>query len=481
MKERPGVTSNCAEQLKTKIADRTARIGILGLGYVGVPLARAFCQAGFRVRGFDVDANRVGTLRAGRSPIAHVPHADIASMRERGRLQVTTHMKELRKVDVALVCVPTPITENQEPDLSFVKQATREISRYMNPGSLVVLESTTYPGTTEEIVQPILEESGLICGEGFFLAFSPEREDPGNRTYTTSNIPKLVGGVDELGGALAEQLYETAVETVVRVADARTAEAAKVLENTYRSVNIALVNELKIIFDRMGIDIWQAIDAAATKPFGFHPFYPGPGLGGHCIPVDPHYLSWRARQFGMPTRFIDLAGEVNGSMPDYVISQVTRKLNEVGQAISQSEILVLGVAYKRDIDDTRESPALKLITKLKKLGARVHYHDPYVPALAAHPGFPHSMESIPLDEEVLANSDLVLIVTDHQNVDYAMVSRHAPLVVDTRNCLPPLGAEMREFLETTPTVLRTAQATPQQPPREQQPAQEERERSTPQT
>ena len=458
MKEPSRVTLNCAQQLESRIADRTARVGILGMGYVGVPLARAFCQAGFRDRGFDADATRVQTLQEGRSPIAHVPHSDIASMRDRGRLQVTTDPKELRQVDVALVCVPTPITESQEPDLTYVHAATREIARYMNPGTLVVLESTTYPGTTEEIVQPILEESGLVCGEGFFLAFSPEREDPGNPSYSTSNIPKLVGGVDEIGGTLAHHLYAAAVETVVRVADARTAEAAKVLENTYRSVNIALVNELKILFDRMGIDIWAAIDAAATKPFGFHPFYPGPGLGGHCIPVDPHYLSGRARQFGMSTRFIDLAGEVNAAMPDYVISQVVNELNQVGKAISQSELLILGVAYKRNIDDTRESPALKLISKLRKLGARVHYHDPYVPVLNSGPGFPHSMESVPLDEEAVANSDLVLIVTDHSDVDYSMVARYAPLVVDTRNCLPPKGADMREFLETSPTVLRTTGA-----------------------
>ncbi len=454
VKEPAPLTPSSAEQLEGRIADRSARIGIIGLGYVGVPLARAFTRAGFRVRGLDVDLERVQTLDEGRSPIAHVPDEDVARMRERGRLQVTSDPKQLRKVDVVLICVPTPITETREPDLSHVRDAVSEIARYMNPGTLVVLESTTYPGTTDEVVRPILEESGLSLGDGFFLAFSPEREDPGNRRYHTSNTPKLVGGVDDVSGVLAEALYRAAVETVVRVADARIAEAAKVLENTYRSVNIALVNELKIVFDKMGIDIWQAIAAAATKPFGFHPFYPGPGLGGHCIPIDPHYLSWRARQFGVPTRFIDLAGEVNAAMPDYVLGQVSDTLNRDGKAVSCSEILVLGVAYKRDIDDTRESPSLKLITRLKRLGARVHYHDPYVPALRPSHGFPHGMESVPLDEETVASADLVLIVTDHTSVDYAMVARHASLIVDTRNCIPQVNAEAREVHETEPVAAR---------------------------
>ncbi len=446
----------CVEQLESRLAARSARIGILGLGYVGLPLARAFCQAGYQVLGFDVNPERVATLHAGRSPIAHVPDGDIHAMRVADQLEVTTDSQLLSQVDVALICVPTPVKEGREPDLSYICDASRQIARNTRPGTLVVLESTTYPGTTEEVVKPILEESGLTCGEGFFLAFSPEREDPGNSHYTTTNIPKLVGGVDELGGDLAMQLYEVAVETVVRVSDARTAEAAKLLENSYRSVNIALVNEMKMIFDRMGIDIWKAIEAAATKPFGFQPFYPGPGLGGHCIPVDPHYLSWRAKQFGMTTRFIDLASEVNSAMPDYVVSQVSNALNKVGKAVSRSEILVLGVAYKRDIDDTRESPALELISRLKDLGARVNYHDPYIPTLTPQGSFAHTLESVSLVPETISSADLVLIVTDHTSVNYSLVVQHAAQVVDTRNCLPESqGEKLQDYLQTSPTLLRT--------------------------
>jgi len=447
------VIPSAFERLQGRIADRSARIGILGLGYVGIPLARAFTQAGFRVRGFDVCAERVQTLHEGRSPIAHFPDAEIARMRAHDRLVVGSDPALLREVDAALICVPTPIDDARDPDLSCVREATRAIAAAMEPGVLVVLESTTYPGTTDEVVRPILEESGLTLGEGFFLAFSPEREDPGNRRFTTSNIPKLVGGVDGASGALAESLYLAAIETVVRVSDARTAEAAKVLENTYRSVNIALVNELKIAFDRMGIDIWEAIAAASTKPFGFHPFYPGPGLGGHCIPVDPHYLSWRARQFGASTRFIDLAGEVNAAMPEYVVGQVIEALNRDGKALSRSEVLVLGVAYKRDIDDTRESPALKIIAKLRRLGARVHYHDPFVPALRPGHGFPHGMESVPLDAETIASADLVLVVTDHTRVDYDLIAEHAVAVVDTRNCVPVTSTRTADVRPTSVDAL----------------------------
>jgi len=450
------VTEPAFEQLQDRIADRSAVIGILGLGYVGIPLARAFTQAGFRVRGVDVDPERVQILHEGRSPIAHLADGEIAQMRRHDRLVVGTDPMLLREVDAAIICVPTPINEARDPDLSCVRDATRAIASEMKPGTLIVLESTTYPGTTDEVVRPILDRSGHLLGVSYFLAFSPEREDPGNRRFTTSNIPKLVGGVDEASGALAECLYGAAVQEVVRVSDARTAEAAKVLENVYRSVNIALVNELKIAFDRMGIDIWEAIAAASTKPFGFQPFFPGPGLGGHCIPVDPHYLSWRARQFGVPTRFIDLAGEVNAAMPDYVLGQVTEALNRAGKSLSRSEVLVLGVAYKRDIDDTRESPALKLIARLKRQGARVHYHDPFVPALRPGHGFPHGMESVPLDEETVASADLVLVVTDHSAVDYELVARHAHLVVDTRNCLPAAAKRSPADAHATESASKTA-------------------------
>ncbi|MFN0060822.1 MAG: nucleotide sugar dehydrogenase [Planctomycetota bacterium] len=423
------------QELKKRLEDRTAQVGILGLGYVGIPLARAFCKAGFRVHGFDVDTERCALLNRGESPILHIPAADLAGLVQSGVFVATTEFKLLRRMDVAIICVPTPLTTARDPDLSYVRDATTSIRRYMNPGMLVVLESTTYPGTTEEVVRPILEESGLDCGVDFFLAFSPEREDPGNREYSTSTIPKLVGGVDSRSGELARQLYSSVVEEVMEVKDARTAEAAKVLENIYRAVNIALVNELKVLFDRMDIDVWAVIEAASTKPFGFQAFFPGPGLGGHCIPIDPFYLTWRARQYDLRTRFIELAGEINTAMPEFVISKLGDALNSRGKPLRGSKILMLGVAYKRDVEDTRESPAFRLLTLLSQKGAEVRYHDPYVPFLKPQHGFQLALESVALTPEFVAEMDAVLVVTHHSCIDYAELHKHAQLVVDTRNAL----------------------------------------------
>lgn len=421
--------------LAQRLEDRTAHIGILGLGYVGLPLARAFCQAGFAVNGFDVDRKRCEELNRGISPLRHLPNEDIRRLIDDGVFYATDDFKVLRRMDVAIICVPTPLTSAREPDLSYVEEASSHIRRYMNPGMLVVLESTTYPGTTEEIVRPILEESGLYCGEDFFLAFSPEREDPGNANYETRTIPKLVGGVDEASGQLACQLYQSVIQEVVQVSDSKVAEAAKVLENIYRCVNIALVNELKILFDRMGIDVWEVIEAASTKPFGFQAFYPGPGLGGHCIPIDPFYLAYRARQYDLPTRFIELAGEINTAMPEYVLSKIVDTLNESERSLRGSEVLLLGVAYKKDVEDVRESPALRLIPLLQSKGATVRYHDPYVPILKPeHPEEP-ALESVDLTAELLESVDLVVVVTDHTAFDYEFIVRHAQAVVDTRNAL----------------------------------------------
>ncbi len=423
------------QHLQRRIEDRTAHVGIIGVGYVGLPLARAFCRAGYAVNGFDVDRERVSELNAGKSPLSHMPSAELADMVESGAFYATDDFKLLRRMDVAIICVPTPLTPARDPDLSHVRSAAENIRRYMNDGMLVVLESTTYPGTTEEVVLPILEESGLYCGEDFFLAFSPEREDPGNTEFETATIPKVVGGVEERSGSLACALYSSVVQEVVRVTDARTAEAAKILENIYRAVNIALVNELKVLFDRMDIDIWEVIRAASSKPFGYQALYPGPGLGGHCIPIDPFYLAWRAREYDMPTRFIELAGEINTVMPEFVVGKTMNALHECGRPLSGAEILVLGVAYKKDVSDIRESPALRLITLLSEKGAQVRYHDPHVPVLKPSARFEHALESIAMDASTVASADVVLIVTDHSAVDYELISREAKLIVDTRNVM----------------------------------------------
>ena len=408
-------------------------VGIIGLGYVGLPLGRAFASAGVRVMGFDVDAAKVAKLNAGESYIKQIPNAAIGAMRERGFV-ATTDFSRLKEADAILICVPTPLTEAREPDLTYVTKSTEVIAAQLRQGQLVVLESTTYPTTTRNVVRPILEKSGLKCGEDFYLAFSPEREDPGNHSFSVSSIPKVVGGMDERSADLACQLYSTIVPQVVRVSSPEVAEACKVLENTYRAVNIALVNELKMLYDRMGIDVWEVIEAAKTKPFGFQAFYPGPGLGGHCIPIDPFYLTWVARQFGMATRFIELAGEVNTSMPAYVIQRVGDALNDRSQSVKGSKMAILGMAYKRDVDDPRESPSFELVELLLKKGAIVSYNDPHIPALPTMRHYPNlDLTSQALTPEYLDGQDCVLIATDHSDYDYEMIVKHSRLVVDTRN------------------------------------------------
>lgn len=418
--------------LLQRIGSKAARVGVIGLGYVGLPLVQAFARAGFPVVGFDIDPEKVRTLAAGHSYIGHISAEKIRSLLD-ARFEPTTDFSRLAEMDAILICVPTPLTESREPDLSAVVGTAETIARHLRRGQLVVLESTTYPGTTEDVVRPVLEQSGLGAGADFHLAYSPEREDPGNPKHTAANIPKVVGGIDAPSLELAAELYGQVVVQVVRVSSTRVAEACKILENTYRAVNIALVNELKMLFDRMGIDVWEVIRAASTKPFGFQPFYPGPGLGGHCIPIDPFYLTWAARHYGFATRFIELAGEINTAMPGYVVSRVMEYLNEHGKPLSGSSILVLGVAYKRDVDDPRESPSFVIMEELLARGARVSYNDPHVPRLPKMRRHALRMDSVALTAEVLAAHDCVLILTDHSAYDWPWIVEHARLVVDTRN------------------------------------------------
>ena len=427
------------QELLARIESGEAVIGVLGLGYVGLPLVLAFIDAGFSVLGFDVDREKVASLQGGRSYIRHLADEAIQAVVTAGRFEPTTDFSRLGEADALLICVPTPLDDNREPDLSFVVGTTEEIAARLRSGQLVVLESTTWPGTTEEVLLPLLsgggggEASGLVVGEDFFLAYSPEREDPGNPEYSTTTIPKVVGGVTAACAELATALYGKAVRQVVQVTSTRAAELTKLLENIYRAVNIALVNELKVLCHRMGIDIHEVIRAAATKPFGFQAFTPGPGLGGHCIPIDPFYLTWKARQYDTPTRFIELAGEVNASMPYYVVDRVAAALNERERALKGSSVLVLGVAYKPDVDDMRESPALKVIELLQERGARVSYHDPFIPTLPRTRKYDLGLESVALTPETLAATAAVVVVTDHSSVDYDLVVRHAPTVVDSRN------------------------------------------------
>jgi len=416
------------------VADRSIKVGGIGLGYVGLPLIRAFVRAGFHTMGFDVDQAKVDRLRAGESYIEHIPSVWIARCVAEGTFEPTGDMRRLGEADALLICVPTPLSESRDPDLQFIEATARQIAAALRPGQLVVLESTTYPGTTRDVVLPILAATGLEVGRDFFLAFSPEREDPANPDYTAQTIPKVVGGIEPNSARLAQLLYAQAVVRVVGVSSCEVAEACKILENTYRSVNIAMVNELKMLFDRLGIDIWEVIEAAKTKPFGFHAFYPGPGLGGHCIPIDPFYLSWLARKHGLPTRFIELAGEINTSMPQYVIGRVIEALNDAGKPLRGSKVCVLGLAYKKDVDDARESPSFVLIEMLLARGAILSYNDPHVPRmpkLRQH-DLPE-LASTELTPEFLAGQDCVLIATDHSAYDYSFIVRHAPLVVDTRN------------------------------------------------
>ncbi len=422
------------ELLEQRIRDRAAVVGVIGLGYVGLPLIKAFVEAGFKTIGFDVDQAKVDRLLAGQSYIEHIPSAWIAECVGRGSFLPTADMGRLPEADAVLICVPTPLNDSRDPDLQFIVATAESIVPRLRRGQLVVLESTTYPGTTRDVVLPILARSGLRVGEDYFLAFSPEREDPGNPQFSARNIPKVVGGVDPVSGRLASLLYEAAVVRVVPVSTCEVAEACKILENTYRSVNIAMVNELKMLFDRLGIDIWEVIEAAKTKPFGFQPFYPGPGLGGHCIPIDPFYLSWLARKHGQTTRFIELAGEINTMMPQYVIRRLIDALNDEGKPLRGSKVCVLGVAYKKDVDDPRESPSFVLMELLLSGGAELSYSDPHVPQLPAmrRHHLP-AMKSAALTPDFLASLDCALIATDHTAFDYETIVRHAPLVIDTRN------------------------------------------------
>ncbi len=422
--------------LQEKIAARTATVGVIGLGYVGLPLLAAFHRAGFPVLGFDVDPKKIEQLRRGENYLKHLGQSLVADMLRAGRFDVTDDLHRLSDPDAILICVPTPIGPHLEPDLSFVRQTARDIAAALRPGQLIVLESTTYPGTTRDIVLPELSARGLNFGTDFFLAFSPEREDPGRKDFTTQTIPKLVGGIDAESGRLAVLLYQQAIAKVVPVSSAEVAEAAKLLENIYRAVNIALANEMKLILSAMGIDVWEVIAAAATKPFGFQPFYPGPGLGGHCIPIDPFYLSWKAREVGQPTRFIELAGQINHAMPQYVAEKTIAALNQRGIPVKGSRILILGLAYKPNIDDVRESPSFELIEKFSDLGASVDYNDPHVPSTHRMRKYGDlRMKSVPLSADTLKTYHCIVIATNHSAYDWQLIADHAALIIDTRNAM----------------------------------------------
>jgi UDP-N-acetyl-D-glucosamine dehydrogenase len=435
-------TSPLAEQLAARIENRTAQVAVVGLGYVGLPLAETFAWGGYPVIGFDIDQKKVDSLQRGESYIGHICSERVAELVGSGRFEATSDPENFTRADAIIICVPTPLGPAREPDLSYIIQTAHAIRPHLREGQLIVLESTTYPGTTEDLLRPLLEEDGLVAGKDFFLAYSPEREDPGNKDFATRNIPKVVGGLDEASLRLAVALYEPIVDGVVPVSSTRVAEACKILENTYRAVNIALVNELKLIFATMGIDVWEVIEAAKTKPFGYQAFYPGPGLGGHCIPIDPFYLTWIARQHGRETRFIELAGEINTAMPRYVVERVAEALNGDGKPLRGSRICILGVAYKKDVDDPRESPAFAIMEMLLARGAAVTYNDPHIPHLPRmrhHPDIPE-MQSQTLTPAFLREQDCLLLITDHSQYDHDVIVEHARLLVDTRNatagCVP---------------------------------------------
>lgn len=422
--------------LERKIKKRQSRIGIIGLGYVGLPLVKAFLNKGFWVTGFDIDKKKVNLLNQGKIYLKHISIEGLKAFITRKKFKATSDFGALREVDVIIICVPTPLDAHKNPDLSFVLRTTESIASNLRKEQLVILESTTYPGTTEEKMLPILESRGLKAGEDFYLAFSPERENPGDRVFFTEKIPKVVGGYSKSCLHLARILYDQVVVKTVPVSSLKVAEATKLLENIFRSVNIAMVNEMKMIFERMGIDIWEVIRAASTKPFGFMPFFPGPGYGGHCIPVDPFYLSWKAKEVDYPTKFIELAGEINTSMPYYVVSKTIEALNDKGKSIRGAKILILGLAYKKDIDDQRESPSLKIISLLQKKGAKVSYNDPYVPLASGYRDYPGlNLKSVSLSKKKLRAADVVIIATDHSAYDYEKIQRDSSLIVDTRNAI----------------------------------------------
>jgi UDP-N-acetyl-D-glucosamine dehydrogenase len=426
------------------ITDRGAHVGVIGLGYVGLPLLVEFARGGFSATGFEVNEWKAAEINSGRSYIGDVPEPALKELVEAGRLRATTQFERLKECDAIIICVPTPLRKTKEPDVSYILAAAEEIKKSLRRGQLIVLESTTYPGTTDEVLLPMFEETGLNLDEDFLLAFSPERVDPGNPQFQTHNIPKVVGGSTDASTEAASHLYAQIVKDVHSVSSARVAEAAKLLENTFRAVNIGMANEMARLCYALGIDTWEVIRAAATKPFGFMPFYPGPGIGGHCIPLDPHYLSWKARQHGFDSRFISLAEEVNSRMPDHVVQLISDGLNDAEKSLKNSSVLLLGVAYKKDINDVRESPALSIIDRLRAKGARVSYHDPFVSEVSFDDAHTESagdpLQSIALTDETLRASDCVVIVTDHSEINYRKVTELAPLIVDTRNAL---GGELR--------------------------------------
>jgi len=410
-------------------------LGVIGLGYVGLPLAMEFVRAGYKTIGFDIDEKKIDKLSLGEIYLRHIKEDRVKNLFNSGLFSATTDFLQLNRVDLVSICVPTPLDKYRQPDLSFVENSAKSVAENLKQGAIVVLESTVYPGTTREILLPIFESFGHELDMSFYLAFSPEREDPGNKEFNTRNIPKVVGGLSEQSGRKVVEIYKNVFDEIVEVPSAEVAEATKILENTYRSVNIALVNELKVIFDKMGINIWDVIEAAKTKPFGFTPFYPGPGLGGHCIPIDPFYLSWKARKFGINTRFIELAGEINTMMPEYVVMKTISALNKNKKSLKGSKVLVIGVAYKKNIDDSRESPGIKIIELLQEGGAEVSYFDPYIPEIYNMRQTDLVMSSVKLSEELLKEQDAVIIVTDHSNIDYKNIVDNSSIVVDTRNAL----------------------------------------------
>lgn len=436
--------------LMQMIRSKTAHVGVIGLGYVGLPIAVTVADKGFEVTGFDIDPTKMTQLSAGKSYIEAVSDAELAAVSEAGRFQWTTDFADLARCDVIVICVPTPLTAHREPDLSYVTQTAQAIAAHISAQTLVILESTTFPGTTREVLIPLLQTSGLVLDVDLFVAFSPEREDPGNTSFNTRSIPKIVAGEGEEAGALAAAFYGSVVEQVVPVSSTDTAEAIKITENIFRAVNIALVNELKVIYDAMGIDIWEVIDGAATKPFGFMPFYPGPGLGGHCIPIDPFYLTWKAREYGVPTRFVELAGEINTNMPQHVVTRLREIIDRAsGQGLNGQRILLVGVAYKKNVPDMRESPAMRLLQLLEEAGAQVDYIDPYVPQIPPMRAYKQFLSRPATDPKALAPGTYgaVLIATDHDAVDYAQLLTLGCPVVDTRNAMARRGLPMENIFK----------------------------------
>ena len=436
------MNATAAELLK-KIESKTATVGIVGLGYVGLPLSHACLKAGYKVVGFDIDQRKIDAIKAGKPYIVHLGQDFFDYLKSNDGFLGTADPKDLQKADAILICVPTPLGHHKEPDLSYVLDSTKLVAKVLRKGQLVALESTTYPGTTRDEMGPILDATGLKRNEDYFLAYSPEREDPGNPNFSASVIPKLVGGTDEASGKLAYALYSRVVSKAHFVSSAEVAETAKLLENIFRAVNIALVNEMKTVLTDMNIDVWEVVQAASTKPFGFMPFYPGPGLGGHCIPIDPFYLTWKAKEVGRNTRFIELAGEVNTAMPHYVVDRTQGALNDDRKSMKGAKILVMGVAYKKNIDDSRESPSAEIIELLRDRGAEVSYHDPFIPTYPSMRKYRIDLKSVPLTPDTLRAMDCVLILTDHDAVDYGMLSEHATLVVDTRNAMASVPPSKR--------------------------------------